>query len=99
MLFVNGAFKSYNNQLWLKIEINRKKLSYSFKSMVRMSFASLLRRRLVMLLFWYLLDLPDLQGDETGENLTHGERNTFAEDLTLFLEPKLPKKKINNLYY
>jgi hypothetical protein len=47
------------------------------------------------------LDLPDLQGDETGENLTHGDRNRFAEDLTLFLEPTLPKKKSkkNNLYY
>lgn len=62
-----------------------------------MSFASLLRRRVAELWFWHLLDLPGFLGDETGENLTHEERNTFAEDLTHFLAPKLPKNNKNRL--
>lgn len=66
-------------------------ISYSFKYTVRVSFASLLRRWVEALWVWHLLDLMDLLGDETGENFTHGERNTFVVDLTHFLAPKLPE--------
>lgn len=88
-LIARAIEDKYNILSWEK----KKNWSYSFRYTDRVFFEPLLRRRLAMLWFWYLLDLLDLLGDETGENLTHEERNTFDEDLTHFLAPTLPENK------